>query len=289
MPKRNSKVLTIRNSVSLVDIRRATEFVRKRIHSRPEIAIILGSGTGSLADSVESPTIIPYARIPFWPESTVKGHEGRLVVGTLEGKCVAVLKGRVHLCEGYAAEQTTFPVRVLRQWGVNILINNNAAGAVNPEFHPGDLMLITDHLNLLGLGGANPLRGPNDERLGPRFPDMSQAYDRALQESAVRAAVEAGLTLRKGVYAGLAGPSFETPAELRFLRIVGADAVGMSTVSEVVVARHGGMRVLGISVISNRANLDGSHPADHEEVLQASRKAVPDLLLLLRTLFRHLA
>jgi purine-nucleoside phosphorylase len=279
----------MKNSLSLVDIRRAAEYVRKRIRSVPEIAIILGSGTGSLADFVESPAVIPYARIPGWPESTVKGHEGRLVVGTLEGKCVAVLQGRVHLCEGYTAAQTAFPVRVLRQLGVEILINNNAAGAVNPEFQPGDLMLITDHLNLLGLGGANPLRGPNDERLGPRFPDMSQAYDRSLREAAVRAAAESGLPLRQGVYAGLAGPSFETPAELRFLRIIGADAVGMSTVSEVVVARHGGMRVLGISVISNRANLDGSHPADHEEVLRASRKAIPDLLLLLRTLFRHLA
>jgi len=278
----------MKSSFSLSDIKGTAEYVRKRIRAIPEIGIILGTGIGSLADSVESPAVIPSARIPRWPASTVKGHEGRLVLGTLEGKRVAVIQGRVHFCEGYAAEQTAFPIRVLQQLGVKVLINTNAAGAVNPDFRPGDLMLITDHLNLLGLGGANPLRGPNDNRLGPRFPDMSQAYDRALQKAAVRAAAEAGLPLRQGVYAGLAGPSFETPAELRFLRIIGADAVGMSTVSEVIVARHGGMRVLGISVISNRANLDGSHPADHEAVLLASAKAVPNLTLLLRTLLRSL-
>jgi purine-nucleoside phosphorylase len=289
MAKQSSAIQTKKTSTAFADIKRAAEFVRKRIRCRPVIAIILGSGTGSLADSVESPAVIPYARIPHWPESTVKGHAGRLVIGVLEGKCVAVLQGRVHLCEGYTAEQTAFPVRVMRQLGANVVIINNAAGAVNPDFQPGDLMLITDHLNLLGLGGANPLRGPNDERLGPRFPDMSQAYDKALREAAVQAAGEAGLPLRLGVYAGLAGPSYETPAELRFLRIIGADAVGMSTVSEVIAARHGGMRVLGISVVSNRANLDGSHPPDHDEVLQASRKAVPNLILLIKILLRKLS
>jgi purine-nucleoside phosphorylase len=277
------------SSSTFADINRAAEFVRKRIRTLPEIAIILGSGSGSLADSVETPTTLPYDRIPGWPISTVKGHAGRLVVGTLAGKRVAMMQGRVHYYEGYTAEQTVFPVRVLQRLGINFLIITNAAGGINPDFQPGDLMLITDHINLLGLGGANPLRGPNDERLGPRFPDMSRAYDRELQESAWRAAAETGLFLRQGVYAGLAGSSFETPAELRFLRGIGADAVGMSTVSEVIAARHGGTRVLGISVISNRANLDGSHPADHEEVLRATQTAVPKLGRLLESILRSLA
>jgi purine-nucleoside phosphorylase len=287
--KRSSQTLPKKSSVSLPAIKRAAESIRKRIRVSPEIAIILGSGIGSLADSVDSPKKIPYARIPGWPLSTVKGHEGILVVGTLEGKRAAVMQGRVHFYEGYSVEQTVFPIRVLWQLGAAVLINTNAAGAVNPDFAPGDLMLITDHLNFLGLGGANPLRGPNDERLGPRFPDMSRAYDPELREAAVQASVETGIPLRQGVYAGLAGPSFETPAELRFLRSAGADAVGMSTVSEVVAARHGGMRVLGISVISNAANVDGTHSADHAEVLQAVHRAVPKLILLLRTVIRRLA
>jgi purine-nucleoside phosphorylase len=286
---RTKKAPPMASSSTFADINRAAEFVRKRIRTLPEIAIILGSGSGSLADSVETPTTLPYDRIPGWPISTVKGHAGRLVVGTLAGKRVAMMQGRVHYYEGYTAEQTVFPVRVLQRLGINFLIITNAAGGINPDFQPGDLMLITDHINLLGLGGANPLRGPNDERLGPRFPDMSRAYDRELQESAWRAAAETGLFLRQGVYAGLAGPSFETPAELRFLRGIGADAVGMSTVSEVIAARHGGTRVLGISVISNRANLDGSHPADHEEVLRATQTAVPKLGRLLESILRSLA
>ena len=283
---RSGKVPQIKSSKTFADIQRAAEYVRKRIRTRPEIALILGSGSGSLADSIEAPAAIPYARIPGWPVSTVKGHAGRLVAGVLAGKPVAVMQGRVHFFEGYSAEQTAFPVRVLRQLGINIFIIINAAGGIHPDFQPGDLMLITDHINLLGLGGANPLRGPNDERLGPRFPDMSRAYDRDLQEAAWRAAAETGLFLRQGVYAGVAGPSFETPAELRFLRMIGADAVGMSTVSEVIAARHGGTRVLGISVISNRANLDGSYPADHEEVLQATQMAVPKLIRLIESILR---
>jgi purine-nucleoside phosphorylase len=283
---RIGKVTPPKSSASFTAIQRAAEVVRRRIRSRPEIAIILGSGSGSLADSVQSPAVIPCERIPLWPVSTVKGHAGRLVAGTLAGVCVVVMQGRVHYFEGYTAEQTAFPVRVLGALGVKVLVITNAAGAIHPDFQPGDLMLITDHINLMGLGGANPLRGPNDERLGPRFPDMSRSYDPALQEAAWRAAAETGIFLRQGVYAGVAGPSFETPAELRFLRTIGADAVGMSTVSEVTVARHGGMRVLGISVISNRPNLDGSQPADHEEVLRATRTAVPKLIRLLESILR---
>ena len=285
---KSKKTLPQQAVSSLAEISRAAESIRRRFRGRPEVAIILGSGTGSLAETVESPKTIPFAGIPGWPLSTVKGHEGNLVLGMLEGKRVAVMQGRVHFYEGYTAQQTAFPVRVLRELGAELLIATNAAGSLNPDFPPGDLMLITDHLNLLGLGGANPLRGPNDERLGPRFPDMSRAYDPALQEAALRAAAELGMTLRQGVYAGVAGPSFETPAELRFLRSAGADAVGMSTVSEVVVARHGAMRVLGLSVISNSANLDGMHAPDHEEVLLAVRRAVPNLLRLLRAFLRGL-
>jgi purine-nucleoside phosphorylase len=278
----------LKSAPAFAGIQRAAASVRKRIRIQPKIAIVLGTGSGSLAEAVESPVVIPYDKIPGFPVSTVKGHAGRLVAGVLAGKPVAVMQGRVHFYEGYSAEQTAFPVRVLQQLGINIFIIINAAGALNPDFQPGDLMLITDHINLLGLGGANPLRGPNDERLGPRFPDMSRAYDRELQEAAWRAATETGLFLRRGIYAGLAGPSFETPAEVRFLRMIGADAVGMSTVSEVVAARHGGMRVLGISVISNPANLDGSHPPDHEDVLRAIQLAVPKMALLLDSILHNL-
>ncbi|MBN1437820.1 MAG: purine-nucleoside phosphorylase [Anaerolineales bacterium] len=277
---------SVKPSIAPSEIRKAADVVRRRIRIQPEVGIILGSGSGAAADAVSSPRTVPYDRIPYWPLSTVQGHAGRLVAGTLGGKRVAVMQGRVHFFEGYPAEWTAFPVRVLRRLGASILIAVNAAGGVNPEFQPGDLMLITDHLNLLGFGGANPLRGPNDERLGPRFLDMSRAYDPGLQQAAWRAAAENGLFLRHGVYAGLAGPSYETPAELRFLRMIGADAVGMSTVSEVVAARHGGLRVLGISVIGNRANLDGSHPAEHEEVLTATSRAVPRLIRLLESVLR---
>jgi purine-nucleoside phosphorylase len=285
---RKSKAPPLKSAPAFAGIQRAAASVRKRIRIQPKIAIVLGTGSGSLAEAVESPVVIPYDKIPGFPVSTVKGHAGRLVAGVLAGKPVAVMQGRVHFYEGYSAEQTAFPVRVLQQLGINIFIIINAAGALNPDFQPGDLMLITDHINLLGLGGANPLRGPNDERLGPRFPDMSRAYDRELQEAAWRAATETGLFLRRGIYAGLAGPSFETPAEVRFLRMIGADAVGMSTVSEVVAARHGGMRVLGISVISNPANLDGSHPPDHEDVLRAIQLAVPKMALLLDSILHNL-
>jgi purine-nucleoside phosphorylase len=271
------------------EIDRAAEFLRRDLEEIPEVGIILGSGNGPVAESVESPVVIPYRRIPNWPVSTVAGHQGTLYAGMLGKKRAAVLRGRVHVYEGYTPAETAFPVRVLQRLGVDTLIVTNAAGAVNPEFEPGEIMLITDHLNLLGMGGANPLRGPNDDRTGPRFPDMSRAYDPGLIREAVSAAGRTGTALRQGVYACLAGPSYETPAELRFLRMIGADAVGMSTVPEVIAARHGGMRVLGISVISNRANLDGSRPPDHEEVLQAAGLAVPGLALLLKTLLAEAA
>jgi purine-nucleoside phosphorylase len=260
--------------------------IRKRTQQQPRIGLILGSGLGKLADSIVGPDEIPYAALPPWPLSTVPGHDGRLVIGTLEGQAVMVMRGRVHYYEGYTMGQVTLPVRVMQRLGIEKLIVTNAAGGVNPGFVPGDLMLITDHLNLLGMAGANPLCGPNIDELGPRFPDMGQAYDRGLMELGRQAAKDVQIALREGVYCCLSGPSFETPADLRFLRAVGVDSVGMSTVPEVTVARHGGTRVMGISGISNKANLDGNTTTTHEEVLAAGRIIVPKLEQLLRAVLR---
>jgi purine-nucleoside phosphorylase len=263
-------------------------FIRSRVEYQPSTAIILGSGLGELARSVADPVVLPYENLPDWPVSTVIGHKGSLVIGKMEGKDVLVMQGRVHYYEGYSMAQVTLPVRVFKRLGVNNLIVTNAAGAVNPVFEPGDLMLITDHLNLLGMAGLSPLRGPNIEEFGPRFPDMSQAYDRQLGQLAREIAKEKGIVLHDGVYVCLAGPSFETPADLRFLRMIGADAVGMSTVPEVTVARHAGMRVLGISGVSNKANLDGNTLTTHAEVLEAGKKIVPKLTLLIQEVLRRL-
>jgi purine-nucleoside phosphorylase len=244
--------------------------------------MILGTGLGDLADSVEDAVIIPTPQLPGWPISTVQGHKGRLVIGTLQGKKVLVLQGRTHYYEGYSMGRITLPVRVMQRLGCQILIVTNAAGAINPDFEPGDLMLIKDHINLIGMGGANPLKGPNLEEFGVRFPDMSQPYDRELLKIAREACAAEDMPYQEGVYVSLAGPSFESPAELRFLHGIGSDAVGMSTVPEVIVARHGGMRVLGVSGISNKANLDGSTITSHEEVLEAGRVLVPKLTALIR-------
>ena len=267
--------------ITLAEIDEIAEAVRQRIDGQPKIALILGSGLGALAEAVKNPTIIPYGELPNWPVSTVIGHEGSLVVGKLRGQEVIVMQGRVHYYEGYSMDQVVLPVRVLQRLGVEILVVTNAAGAINPDFEPGDLMLITDHLNIIGMAGPNPLRGPNFDELGPRFPDMSQAYDRELSQLAREVAQKEGVLLREGVYVGLAGPSFETPADLRFLKAIGADGVGMSTVPEVTVARHAGQRVLGISGISNKANLDGNTITTHEEVLEAGAVMVPKLIALI--------
>ncbi len=269
-------------------IQETAEFIRARTRHQPKIAMILGSGLGAMADSLVNPEIIPFRDIPNWPQSTVQGHMGRLLIGTLENQPVLVMQGRIHFYEGYSMSQVTFPIRVIKQLGIDMLVVTNAAGAINPDFIPGDLMLITDHLNFVGMAGLNPLIGPNMEEFGPRFPDMSQAYDRALGTLARRAAAEIGLELREGVYVGLSGPSFETPADLRFLRMAGADSVGMSTVAEVTVARHSGLRVLGISGISNKANLDGNTVTTHEEVLEAGQVMAPRLENLLRAFLRLL-
>jgi len=274
--------------VTLEQIDRAVEAVRARTSHRPRIGIVLGSGLNSLADSVQKADSIPFGDLPDWPRSTVHGHAGRLVIGELEGQSVMVMQGRVHFYEGYSISQVTLPARVMARMGIEILIVTNAAGGVNPGFAPGDVMLITDHLNLMGMTGANPLMGPNIEELGPRFPDMSQAYDLSLMAQARKTAAEAGIVLREGVYCGLSGPSFEGPADLRFLRLAGTDAVGMSTVPEVIVARHGGMRVLGFSGISNKANLDGSTVTTHEEVIEAGKIITPKIETIIRGVLRSL-
>jgi purine-nucleoside phosphorylase len=262
--------------------------IRKRTDLAPRVGVILGSGLGAVADAVENATVLPFGELPHWAVSTVKGHAGRLLLGTLEGQDVFLMQGRIHFYEGYTMAQVTFPIRVMQRMGVEILIVTNAAGAINPEYVPGDVMLITDHLNLIGMTGMNPLYGPNLDEFGPRFPDMSQAYDRDLRALALRVAEEAGVSLHQGVYVSLSGPSFETPADLRFLRVVGADAVGMSTVPEVTVARHGGTRVLGLSGISNKANLDGNTITTHAEVLEAGKVIAPKIETVLRGVMRAL-
>jgi purine-nucleoside phosphorylase len=273
---------------TLAQIDRVAQVVRERAGISPRVAMILGSGLGNLAEAVKQPTIIPYQEIPSWPVSTVMGHQGRLVVGKLEGQDILIMQGRAHYYEGYSMAQVGLPIRVMQRLGVEIVIITNAAGAVNSEFLPGELMLITDHLNLIGMAGLTPLRGPNLDDLGPRFPDMSQAYDRGLGVMCHQIAAENSIKLYQGVYVCLAGPSFETPADLRFLRAIGADAVGMSTVPEAIVARHGGQRVLGISGISNKANLDGNTITSHQEVLEAGKSIVPKLETLIRGVLRRL-
>lgn len=265
----------------------AAAALRARTRHTPTIGLVLGSGLGALAEAVENADVIPTSDIPHWPPSTVLGHSGRLVIGQLEGQTVLVQQGRAHYYEGHSIQHVTLPVRVMQVLEIQALIVTNAAGAINPAYQPGEVMLITDHINLMGMAGLSPLRGPNDETLGTRFPDMSRAYDRDLGALARGVAAEAHMPLHQGVYVGLAGPSFETPADLRFLRGIGADAVGMSTVPEVTVARHGGLRVLGFSGISNKANLDGDTLTTHAEVLAAGKEIAPKLLTLLQGVLRR--
>lgn len=274
--------------LTIADINAAAQAIKQKTNSTPRIGMILGSGLGALADSIENPEYVPYAEIPGWPVSGVKGHAGRLVFGTLEGQQVVVMQGRTHYYEGYDMPRLGLPVRVMQALGIEIIVITNAAGAVNPDFEPGDLMLINDHLNFIGMAGQNPLRGPNLDELGPRFPDMSQVYDRQLLALTREVAAAEGVTLREGVYCCLAGPSFETPADLRFLRVAGVDAVGMSTVPEATIARHSGTRVLGISGISNKANLDGNTETTHEEVLEAGKVLAPKLTQVVRGVLRKL-
>ncbi len=268
--------------LTLQQMDEAADFIRARIEIQPKVAIILGSGLGGLAEMVTDAKVISFAEIPHWVTSSVEGHKNRLVIGYLDLTPVLVMQGRVHYYEGHRMDEVTFPIRVMQRLGIQTLVVTNAAGAIDPEYLPGDVMLITDHLSLIGMTGNNPLRGPNIPELGERFPDMSQAYDREYMEIARKVAQQAGIHLHEGIYICLSGPSFETPADLRFMRLIGANAVGMSTVPEVTVAHHGGIRVLGFSGVSNKANLDGSTITTHEEVLQAGELIVPKLVKLIR-------
>jgi purine-nucleoside phosphorylase len=259
----------------------AVRRIRESTAVEPRVGVVLGSGLGGLADEVESPVEIPYAQIPGWPTSTAAGHAGVLVLGSLAGVPVALMRGRAHLYEGIGADRVVFGVRVLGRLGIRSLVLTNAAGGVNPEYRVGQLVLISDHVNLQG---ASPLVGPNDESLGPRFPDLSDAYDPGLRARAREAAERLGLQVDEGVYIAWLGPQFETPAEIRFMRTAGGDLAGMSTVQEVIAARHMGVRCLGISVVTNMAAGVLPEKIDHEAVLEVGARAAGSLISLLREL-----
>jgi len=257
----------------------ARDYIQARTNIKPQLAMVLGSGLGDLVDEIEVDAAFPYHEIPNFPVSTVEGHAGKLVMGTLMGKEVAVMQGRLHYYEGHPMEAIIFPIRVLHALGARTLIVTNAAGGLNPDYVPGDLMLIIDHINVMG---DNALIGPNDESIGPRFPDMTHVYTPRLRELALQLAEQEGIHLQQGVYAAWSGPTFETPAERRYLRIIGGDAVGMSTVPEVTAARHMGMQILGCSVITNVAHgLEDQPPDDHLEVLAMAQIAGKKLARLL--------
>jgi purine-nucleoside phosphorylase len=275
-------------SATLESIAETVECLRQQTNQRPSVGLILGSGLSSLVDEVSSSAMFPYAEIPHFPTCSVDGHLGRLVIGQLGGKTVMAMQGRPHFYEGYTMDELAFPVRVMRAMGVEVLIATNAAGGLNPTFRPGDLMLITDHVNLPGMAGHSPLVGPPEPALGVRFPSMHACYDPDLIALADETASAAGFSLVRGVYAMVAGPSYETPAEIRFLQQLGADAVGMSTVPEVLVARHGGMRVLGISVISNICTGSCHEEVCHEEVLAASARLQPCFSALVKGLINRI-
>src|SRR6185437_5040735 len=263
----------------------AAEFIETRITVEPRVAVVLGSGLGGFADAIENPTVIQYKDIPEWPQSTAAGHAGQLIVGTLTGIPAAVLAGRAHLYEGYTPHQVVYGIRALDRLGADSVILTNAAGAVNPQLKPGQLALISDHINLLGV---NPLTGPNDEALGPRFPDMSEAYPKRYRDLAREAAKALGIDLAEGVYAAVPGPSYETPAEIRYLRIIGADLVGMSTVLETIAANHMGLKVLGISCVTNYAAGVTDKKLDHAEVLATGERVRDTLTALLQAIIPRL-
>ena len=251
------------------EVHRAAELIRSKSKAIPDTAVVLGSGLGDFAGSLEHATSIPYDAIPGWPASSVIGHEGRLVIGDVTGREIAVLAGRAHFYEGHDLRTVTFGIRVLGALGVKVLMLTNAAGGINTGFNPGDLMVIDDHINLLG---SSPLVGPNDERFGVRFPDLTNVYSPRLRQLADDAAAHQGVPLRHGIYVACHGPSYETPAEVRYLRTIGADAVGMSTVPEAIVARHMGIEVLGISCITNFAAGVLPQPLNHDEVIETARR-----------------
>ena len=266
----------------------AAYFIRQRMAAAapPRIAVVLGSGLGAFADRISNPVVVPYAEIPNFPQSTVPGHSGRLVVGLIDGVPVAAMQGRVHGYEGYAPREVTFPVRVLGRLGIKSLIVTNAAGGINAGYHQAQLVLLSDHINLTG---SNPMFGPNEDRLGPRFFDMTQAYSPRLRTLAKGAAEGEGFTLDEGVYLAVSGPSFETPAEIRAFRTMGADLVGMSTVHEVIVARHMGIEVLGISCVTNMAAGMLPQALDHEEVMETGRRVQEQMARLLAAVIRRIS
>lgn len=270
---------------TLERVEAAAAAVRDRFHRAPEVAIVLGTGLGRLGAEIQTADVIDYADIPHFPLSTVESHAGRLLCGTLAGKTVIAMQGRFHRYEGYTLQQVTFPVRVLRALGAETLVVSNACGGMNPLWSAGDLMLISDHINLLG---DNPLAGPNDDRLGPRFPDMSNAYDAELRRVARAVALERGIELREGVYVAVSGPNLETRAEYRFLRTIGADVVGMSTVPEVIVAVQSGMRVLGLSIITDMCLPDHLEPATVEKIIAVANGAEPKLTRLVAGVLERL-
>jgi len=279
------------HTLTMQDFQEATDYINKQTSHSPKVALVLGSGMGPLAEEIANPTYMPYADIPHFARSTVPGHAGRLVIGTLQGQTVLAMQGRTHFYEGHSMQAITMPIRVLKLLGIETLVVTNAAGGLNPAFRVGDLMLITDHINFTGMAGHNPLRGPNFDEFGPRFPSMVTPYDLDLQAVARQSAQEAGVTLQEGVYVSLSGPTFETPAEIRFLRAIGGDAVGMSTAPEVVVARHSGLRVLGISGITNIAITDPTSGGQttHEEVLAASQMISAKLIAVVKATLTRLA
>jgi purine-nucleoside phosphorylase len=279
------KAIRVQSSNSFEKVTRAVEYIWKRTAFRPEIAIILGTGLGNLTNRIQKEASIDYEEIPNFPKSTVVSHMGRLVFGTLNEKPVVVMDGRFHCYEGYSLAQVTFPVRVLRELGAKTLIISNAAGAINLEYKKGDLVLISDHINLMGV---NPLIGPNDERCGVRFPDMSAPYSETLIKLAERAAGERNIPISRGVYVGVTGPCLETRAEYRMLKTLGADLVGMSTVPEVIVGVHSGFDILGISVATDVCDPDHLEPADIEEIIKVANQAGPKLDLLVQSLVQKL-
>jgi purine-nucleoside phosphorylase len=261
------------------EIKEAVDYIRTLTRVSPPIGIILGTGLGGLADEIEKETSISYEKIPHFPVSTVESHAGRFLFGKLGGKNVVAMQGRFHHYEGYSLGQVTFPVRVMKELGIGILVVSNAAGGLNPQFEVGDLVMITDHINFQGV---NPLTGPNDESLGPRFPDMYDCYNGELRDLAERIAVQEKIPLRKGIYVGVTGPNLETAAEYRFLRVIGADLVGMSTVPEVIVARHQDTRVLGFSLVTDMGLPDALGPCTLEKIIAAADKAEPKLTALVK-------
>jgi purine-nucleoside phosphorylase len=269
--------------MNVAAIKQSADYISAKIKNKPGIGLILGSGLGVLAEEIQNPITIPYGEIPEFPVSTVEGHAGQLVIGELEGKTVIAMQGRFHFYEGYSMDKVTFPVRVMKYLGVEKLIVTNAAGGVNESFEAGNLMLLTDHINNMG---TNPLIGPNDNELGARFPDMSEPYCKELRKLAKDVAAEIGLKIQEGVYVGNTGPSYETPAEVRMLRTLGGDAVGMSTVPEVIIARHSGMKVLGISCISNMAAGILDQPLTHDEVMETTEMVKANFLQFVKTIIK---